>query len=414
MVPRDLETICLSGLQKEPVKRFADCAALAEDLRRFVAGEPIRARPVSASERLWRWCRRNPRVAALSASVLFLVFLVLGGSIFFNFKLKEEKDFAEQKEQEAQDQRKVALSALGDMVTSVQAELRNLPGRQELQKKLLKIAMNSLRHVSENPKAKISLKDSTLAAAHYGLAGIYEGLGELDSADDEYRLADAAYAEQVKADPTNSQCRANHALALMALGRVNLRRQGHGHEAGGFFGKASDVLATLDEGQGEGRLSPRQVRELRADALLWQGVLLMDTNPRRGRDYYQRSVELRGPARTRPLARRGTASGVATRRRRRTTRAGPPVSLSGRGRPQAAQPGFHSGSISESAESEPGDGGCVSGRPGKPIDAGGSPRTARRLLPAEQTARGGRERIHPGGADLPEPGQPRPQPGRAQ
>jgi tetratricopeptide (TPR) repeat protein len=122
---------------------------------------------------------------------------------------------------------------------------------------------------------------------------IHEGLGELDAADAEYRLAETAYAEQVRADPENGMCCGNQALALMALGRVNLHRQGHGHEASGFFSKASDVLAAVEEGEGEGRLSPRQVRALRADALHWQGVLLMDTNPRKGREFYQRCVELR-------------------------------------------------------------------------------------------------------------------------
>jgi WD40 repeat protein len=82
-LPRDLETICLRCLQKEPGKRFTSAGELGQDLRRLLAGEPIRARPVGTWERLVKWARRRPAAAALVAvtslaSVLLVTGLVVG------------------------------------------------------------------------------------------------------------------------------------------------------------------------------------------------------------------------------------------------------------------------------------------------------------------------------------------------
>jgi formylglycine-generating enzyme required for sulfatase activity len=94
-VPADLETICLKCLRKEPGRRYASAEELADDLRRFQAGEPIRARPVGAVERTWKWARRRPALAAL----LVLTALALAGWIAGALAFAWQADQARRKEE---------------------------------------------------------------------------------------------------------------------------------------------------------------------------------------------------------------------------------------------------------------------------------------------------------------------------
>jgi serine/threonine-protein kinase len=87
-VPRDLETICLGCLHKEPLKRYASAEGLAEDLRRWQAGEPITARPVGRWERLVKWVRRRPAAAALTTVSVLALVTVFGGGMYFNAELQ--------------------------------------------------------------------------------------------------------------------------------------------------------------------------------------------------------------------------------------------------------------------------------------------------------------------------------------
>lgn len=112
-IPNDLQTITLKCLAKEPVRRYRTAGELAADLRRWLADEPIRARPVGRAERLWHWCRRNPLPAGLAATVAaLLVVAAVGASVaaLWLGRAARDADDARKKEEAARRAEELTLA----------------------------------------------------------------------------------------------------------------------------------------------------------------------------------------------------------------------------------------------------------------------------------------------------------------
>src|SRR5262249_50852798 len=130
-VDRDLETICLKCLEKEPSRRYDSAMALAEELERWQHGEPIRARPVGPVVKGWRWARRNPLVAGLVGLVGVLLIAGIVGLLVTNAAIAR-------KNAELNRQRDRAKRAVDDMYTEVAERLLpESPGMQKTRREFL-------------------------------------------------------------------------------------------------------------------------------------------------------------------------------------------------------------------------------------------------------------------------------------
>jgi hypothetical protein len=108
-VPRELETIALKCLSKEPEKRYASAAALADDLGRYLAGEPIQARPVGGVERAAKWVRRNPAMAAMAAAIFVTLTAAAVVSALFGLDSRKQMNEAHRQTKIAEANERLAI-----------------------------------------------------------------------------------------------------------------------------------------------------------------------------------------------------------------------------------------------------------------------------------------------------------------
>jgi tetratricopeptide (TPR) repeat protein len=202
-IPRDLETIVLKAIEKDPRRRYASAAAMAEDLRRFIDDEPIQARRTGSIERIRLWCRRNQAKAYLLAAVaaaVAIAFVGITGAMLVALAARRHADEravmegvarqqaesalrqVETQQKRADDNLARALAVADAYLAKVgESQVFQVPGLHPLRRELLESALGSLqgfvRDRGDDPAVRAGL-----AAAHLRVGKIQSLLGEADEA----------------------------------------------------------------------------------------------------------------------------------------------------------------------------------------------------------------------------------------
>ncbi len=228
-IDRDIETICLKCLEKEPSRRYQSASDLRDDLQRYLSNQPIQARQVSRVERMWRWCKRRPLVAMLAAVSSLLAISLIAALAVGNVYQAKLRHKADDSATTARAQADLALASLERIVFDIQRKLEHVPAAQSVRREMLLSVIEQLDRVASN-LATQDLADHHTAVAHVELGDIYlsigshEGISGEEQARVAYETANKAFQRMHETDPRNDFFLHNLAISYGKLAKVEQAR----------------------------------------------------------------------------------------------------------------------------------------------------------------------------------------------
>ncbi len=249
-VPRDLETVCLKCLHKEPARRYATAQELADDLRRFLDGEPIRARPVGRGERLWKWARRNPTLAALVGLAGLAVAALVLGILGHNARLRVEAQRADAQGRRADANYREARDTLNRILTRFEDKgLADVPRLKELRRDVLENALAFYQGVLQATGRAGPAVPFDTAVAHQQAGYLQAALGRQKQGEENVRRAVNLFEQLAAEDPADVEVTAHLAGCLDHLGISGIERAGPGLDTVKEALTPAD-RATMEEAEG--------------------------------------------------------------------------------------------------------------------------------------------------------------------
>jgi tetratricopeptide (TPR) repeat protein/tRNA A-37 threonylcarbamoyl transferase component Bud32 len=279
--PKDLETICLRCLHKAPQLRYASAWELAEDLRRFRAGEPIQARPVSRGERAWKWVKRRPTLATLVLLCALAALGLVAGGVWHNMRLRTERDRAAKNFE-------LARRAVEEMLTEVgEEQLASEPRMERKRRALLEKARGFYLEFLQDRGNDAALLQAT-ALAHKRVGDIARLLRLDAEAETAYGQAIALLRPLAEASPAKAELRQQLADSHNWHGEV-LRLTDRPAEAQQAYEQALRLQRQLVEDFAD---QPDYRRD-QARTLYNLGILARGTNqPQQAREYFAAAIAL--------------------------------------------------------------------------------------------------------------------------